>query len=196
MPCFGLGSSNWFLAQRNNVFFITSIVINRFIFFSMCNNTSRWSICIMLSVQAVIQMLSFFKKKHFIVSCYSLLWVFVSLYKETITTAVEKYSWGCDEKRFCQENIFMIFFSLKTNSRKKRLWLGWEWGWREGKSKYINRAYHFSIWWCLKVTFLPRIVCTTKESFPLVNCGSVVQFKLLPPGPVYRGLSSPTTDKL
>ena len=48
-----------------------------------------------------------------------MLWVFVSLYKETITTAVEKYSWGCDEKRFCQENIFMIFFLSKQIQGKK-----------------------------------------------------------------------------
>ena len=118
-----------------------------------------------------------FKKKHF----YSyLLFFIVSLCvivqeANNITTAVDKYSWGCDEKIFCQENIFMIFFFSQNKFKEKKIvtWLGR--GWREGKSKYINRVYNFSIWWCLKVTFLPRIACTTKESFPLVNCGSVLQ---------------------
>ena len=73
----------------------------------------------MLSVQVVIQILSL--KKHF----YSyLLFFIISLCvivqkANNITIAVDKYSWGCDDKRICQENIFMIFFLSKQIQGKK-----------------------------------------------------------------------------
>lgn len=108
-------------------------------------------------------------------SCYPLLQAFVSLYWEILccNQYKYKYSWRHGEKRFYWQNTFHDFFLRMNSGTKTVAWLGMRW--REGKNKYISRALHFSIWWYLKLTFLQRILCIIKESFPLVNYVSVVQ---------------------